>query len=297
MKKPIKPMSKATITRKRNQLDKLAQAINSRDYYSIPKYVNKESLQTIISALKAEAVGGSLDTIPVLFEIARFFRDKYNRPFTVEEANNFYGLYITENHRGKMSGNASMNTDNKMNEFCKCYQQDEKKICHYCFAKKQLERQPSQEIPYIYNTILLRNFIIPTELLPMLNRLFFRFEAFGDLNNAIQLVNYNNLMKANRRTYFGFFTKNLFIIDNAIRNDGFKLAKNCDLVAGSFYLNEVRKLTDLQKTYVAHVFTVYEPEYLEAHPEIKINCGALHCMTCLQCYGYGTDFYINEIKK
>ena len=38
-------------------------------------------------------------------------------------------------------------------------------------------------------------------------------------------------------------------------------------------------------------------KYLKEHPEIKINCGKRHCLSCLNCYDDNDIIYINELLK
>lgn len=288
-------MNKATVTRKQNIATKLANAINGGNYKEIPNIVNKATLNVIIDALKFDAVDGDMNAIPILFEMALTIRKNIGRPFTMSECKEYYGLSFTLNHNGKMSGMVGISTDNKLNPYCCAYKCNPENICYNCFANEQLDRQPSQEIPYIYNTFLLTHYVIPMELLPIINNLYFRFESFGDLINSVQFTNYCNICVVNPMVHFSDYTKNLFIIDNTFRS-GVKRPGNLKIVASSIKKNVVRQLTEYQKTYVNHVFTVYTVEYLKSH-DIKINCGARHCLSCLNCYIDNTDFYINEIEK
>lgn len=289
-------MNKSTITKKRNMLAKLANAINSSDYKEIPNIVNKASLTVIIDCLKSDALEHDANAIPILFDMALTIRHNIGRPFTMTECKEYYGLSFTLNHNAKMSGMISISTDNKLNPYCCAYKCNPENICHNCFADAQLDRQPTQEIPYIYNTYLLTNYIIPVEILPVINNLFFRFESFGDLINSVQFTNYCNVCLVNPMVHFSDYTKNLFIIDNTFRS-GVRKPKNLKIVASSIKKNVIRQLTEFQKTYVDHVFTVYTLEYLKTHKDIKINCGARHCLTCLNCYMENRDFYISEIEK
>jgi hypothetical protein len=47
----------------------------------------------------------------------------------------------------------------------------------------------------------------------------------------------------------------------------------------------------------AKTFTVYTPEYLKNHPEIKVNCGARSCSTCQLCYTSNSVTVVNEKLK
>ena len=142
------------------------------------------------------------------------------------------------------------------------------------------------------NTRLLTSSIIDTDLLPLTPSKYFRFEAFGDLQNAIQVVNYFNLCKKNPTTKFALWTKNPAFISQALEM-GEKKPKNLSIVVSSHYLNTV---ADYSKyTFIDHVFTVYTKEYIENN-SVSVNCGARSCLACHRCYD-SKEFYINEKLK
>lgn len=130
--------------------------------------------------------------------------------------------------------------------------------------------------------------------LPTINALYFRFEAFGDLDNANQLINYFNIAKKNPKTKFAIWTKNPWIIDEVIKS-GISKPKNLNIVLSSL---EINKVTDYSKyNWVDRVFTVYDKNYIKDH-NIEINCGGLKCMSCLKCYKKSNKtFFINEKLK
>ena len=118
----------------------------------------------------------------------------------------------------------------------------------------------------------------------------FRFEAFGDIQNEIQVINYFNICDKNKHVNFALWTKNPAIISRTI-NNGCKKPKNLQIVLSSHYLN---KETDIEKwNFVDKIFTVYTKEYIEEN-NIEINCKGESCLICQKCYRKNRENYINE---
>ena len=214
------------------------------------------------------------------------------RECTLRNSKRISGLHFTVNHTGKMEGMASVSTSVTTNERCKKNAQVKGSICEKCFAAKQMRVFPSMEKPMVENQRILTSEILPAEKLPTINNLYFRFEAFGDLNNATQVKNYFNICYKNPRVKFALWTKNPDYIAEAIR-DGYEKPKNLNIVLSSLFLNQERKNPF---PFVDKVFTVYAPDYIEAN-NVDINCGARSCFTCGLCYEKNDVSVINERLK
>lgn len=148
------------------------------------------------------------------------------------------------------------------------------------------------------NTEILTTSIIDTEKLPFINAHSFRLEAFGDLNNATQVINYFNICKKNPFTMFALWTKNPFVIMNAIRK-GYKKPENLIVIYSSPFIDTKATLESVQKNFpcVDKVFTVYSSEDVASANNAKINCGTRHCIECLQCYRKNNVNEISELLK
>jgi hypothetical protein len=109
--------------------------------------------------------------------------------------------------------------------------------------------------------------------------MYFRFESFGDLNNAIQVINYFNICKKNPGVKFALWTKNPDYIAEAIRA-GHEKPENLNIVLSSLFLNKERKT---RYSFIDKVFTVYDPEFIQEN-KTEINCGAKNCFSCGLCY-------------
>jgi hypothetical protein len=211
---------------------------------------------------------------------------------TLANAKKISGLHFTTKHTGKMAGMASISTAVTTNERCAKNAQIPGSICQKCFAAKQMKIYPSMEKPMVENQRILTSEILPAEKLPIINNLYFRFESFGDLNNATQVKNYFNICYKNPKVKFALWTKNPDYIAAAIR-DGYEKPANLNIVLSSLFVNKERKNVF---DFVDKVFTVYDPQYIEEN-NISINCGARNCFTCGLCYEKNDVSIINEKLK
>ena len=211
---------------------------------------------------------------------------------TLYNSRKISGLHFTTNHSGKMAGMVSISTSVTTNERCKKNAEIKGSICEKCFASKQMKVFPSMEKPMVENQRILTGEVLPADKLPTINNLYFRFEAFGDLNNATQVKNYFNICYKNPRVKFALWTKNPDYIAEAIR-DGYEKPENLNIVLSSLFINQERKNPF---PFVDKVFTVYSSDYIEA-AGVEINCGAKNCFSCGLCYEKNGVAVINEKLK
>lgn len=210
------------------------------------------------------------------------------------------GLHFTRDHSGKMSGMESLSTLCLVNEHCKRKCKNAAFICSKCFAVKMYTGIYKKSCKALKrNTEILTADIIPENLLPTLNNLYFRFESFGDLNNEIQFVNYCNIAKKNPRTMFALWTKNPFIIRQAIKSGMTEKPDNMIIIYSSPLLNKAVSLKRIQAVYpfVDKVFTVFESEKEIENQGLKCNCGSRYCLDCLRCYTKTDNDNMNVITE
>lgn len=231
----------------------------------------------------------------LLINNARAFMEHIGRPLSIKEFREVCGIHITTEHTGKMSGMVSLSTSTLENKECECHAKVAGSICEHCFARNLLNQRKSMNPALEQNYLILNSVVIPVELWPLLNYRFFRNEAFGDLGSVTHTMNYFNFMHRNSSTRFGMWTKNYKYIRETIEKHGYKKPKNVQIVVSSLFLNI--QLNIKLFPYADKVFTVYDKEYLEKHPEIIINCGKRHCLSCLNCYEDNEIVYINELLK
>jgi hypothetical protein len=191
-----------------------------------------------------------------------------------------------------MAGMASISTSVTTNARCAKNAQIKGSICELCYAAKQMKFYPSMEKPMVENQRILTSEILPAEKLPRINNIYFRFESFGDLNNATQVKNYFNICYKNPRVKFALWTKNPDYIAAAIR-DGYEKPENLNIVLSSLFVNQQRKT---RYPFIDKVFTVYDPDHIEQNG-IEINCGAKNCFSCGLCYEKNGVSVINEKLK
>ncbi len=212
---------------------------------------------------------------------------------TFEEFTRRTGIKVTTKHNGKMEGMDSMSTDCQSNRYCKERAKNGDSVCRKCYAERMMKRYKNLKNAMKDNLDFLSE-PLRYEDLPNINALYFRFEAFGDLDNEVQFINYLNICKKNPKTRFALWTKNPWIIQNAF-DSGYKKPKNLNIVLSSIMMNEVDDYS--RYDWVDRVFTVYDKKYIEEH-DVNINCGSRKCMSCLKCYNKSKKyFYINEQVK
>jgi len=210
----------------------------------------------------------------------------------------FSGLKFTTNHTGKMEGMYSLSTSVLLNENCRERAKNPLTICSKCYAKKMTHNYKDLEKCLEQNTEILTSSIIPVEKLPYINAHSFRLEAFGDLINSNQVINYFNLCKKNSSVHFAIWTKNPFIISNAI-SKGYKKPANLIVIYSSPFIDKKVTLEEIQKhfPFVDKVFTVYSSEETAAANNATINCGSKKCIECLNCYRKTGNDEISELLK
>lgn len=231
----------------------------------------------------------------LLIENARAYMHHIGRPLSIKDFRDVCGIHITTEHTGKMTGMVSLSTSTLKNKECECHAKVAGSICEHCFARNLLNQRKSMNPALEQNYLILNSVVIPVELWPLLNYRYFRNESFGDLGSTTHTMNYFNFMYRNPETKFGAWTKNYKFVKAAIEEYGYKKPKNVKIVVSSLFLNI--QLNIKLFPYADKVFTVYTRQYLKEHPEITINCGKRHCLSCLNCYEDNEIVYINELLK
>ncbi len=161
---------------------------------------------------------------------------------------------------------ASLSTSCTCNLYCKKRSGNKSLICSHCYAERQMKIYHNLEKCLIKNTEILTNRILDKTELPIINFLYFRFESFGDLININQIVNYFNICKKNPKVHFALWTKNPFVIADAI-NKGVAKPRNLQIVYSSPMINIVN---DPGYDFIDKIFTVYDKKYIK---ENNVNKG------------------------
>lgn len=216
-----------------------------------------------------------------------------NNIITIKDFEKKWGIHFTEKHTGKMAGMISLSTSVLRNEHCKHNCNIAGSICEHCYSARMHKMYKGLEVKTAINTSVLTQVVIPVNDWPLVNALYGRFEAFGDLNNVIQVRNYFNCCKRNKKTKWALWTKNPQIINQAIKA-GYKKPSNLVIIVSSLFVNEVGKY---KFDFIDKIFTVYDKKYA-AENNIDINCGARNCLACNRCYHKTKNIeYVNELLK
>lgn len=209
-------------------------------------------------------------------------------------------INVCINHTGKMAGMYSISTSCTLNKYCLERAKNPESICADCFAQTMFKN------PWYkwtlkrceHNTHVLTTSILDVDDLPLINAFAFRLESFGDIQNTNQVVNYFNICNLNNRVTFALWTKNPFIIANAIR-DGHAKPENLIIIYSSPLKDKPVSLAKIQSVFpfVDKVFTVWTTKENASEHNVNINCGARACLKCLRCYTKGGENEIAELLK
>lgn len=201
------------------------------------------------------------------------------------------GIKFNKNMSGKMEGITCLSTSNLCNKFCAARKNNPDSICSKCFADGTCKRYAALNKNMAVNTDILTSRLFEIDEFPMINAMIFRLESFGDLNNALQCMNYFRLCKRNPGVRFALWTKNPNFVQQAI-DAGESKPENLVVLLSSHIIG---KRADASRwPFIDKTFTVYEKGQLD---DQHINCGSRSCLTCQRCYHKHTETDIRERLK
>lgn len=207
---------------------------------------------------------------------------------------------FTTEMTGKMFEMCSLSTSPLVNPRCVERAKEPESVCKQCYSRIEMEYKKTCAAKFGTNGNVLSNYVIPVNKWPVILKSAYpeiRLEAFGDVINAIHVINYFNLCKRNPKITFAAWTKNVDFYEAAVKM-GYEKPDNLILVASSPMLNT--EINVENHSIVDKTFTVYTFEYIKANnigPDF-INCGARSCKKCGRCYHKVDDVEnVHEILK
>ncbi len=210
-------------------------------------------------------------------------------------------IKLTLDHTGKMEGIDSLSTSVLLNPNCQKNQKCSGSICEHCYAETLANMYKGLGAKLESNTKeLTERILLDSELPDLENREIFRLEAFGDLNNETQLINYINIALKNPKVQITLYTKMYKLVRDYFKDHD--VPDNFTLIISSFYINKPVDLTFIKelgkfKQGQLKSFTVYDKDFIKKHPALKINCGARACNSCRICYLRNSIEEVREILK
>lgn len=209
-----------------------------------------------------------------------------NAELTSDEKRIYIDYSICKNHTGKMLGMQSISTSPLENPYCQARKEKENCICAYCYAESMIHKYTTLSNKLKVNTLFYSRYRIEKNDVPLINCCYFRFEAFGDLQNVLQLENYYTIAKANNQTVkrFGLWTKNY----NFTNQTKIKKPRNMTIVYSEPILNKLWTISEFElfqkyNPAVDHVFIVCTKDYIKQN-NVVVTCGARSCIKCHKCY-------------
>jgi hypothetical protein len=207
---------------------------------------------------------------------------------------------LCKNHTGKMENIISLSTSPLKNINCinKHNCNNDNIICKHCYSFKMQDQYNDLEKKLIRNTDnLLNRTISITEMerarYYITKNDIFRFEAFGDLVNEMQLNNYVRIAEHFPEVTFTLWTKNAFIVNKYF--DKHDKPENMILIFSNALMDQpltAEKLSLNGLKYFDKIFNVFSSNNLD-----PINCGKRDCNKCRRCYKKNTACIINELLK
>lgn len=206
-------------------------------------------------------------------------------------------VYVSDNMTAKMAGVPAISTSVALNPICQARAKDPNSICAHCFAIATVARYTKLGEHLAENTEVLTAEVLPLEELPKFGFTvgMVRLEAFGDLNNTTQVVNYFNIARVNPHVHFALWTKNPHLVA-AVIEVGAEKPANLNIIYSSPKLNTPALDIFARYPFIDKVFTVYDKATI-ARDNIAINCGARSCAGCGLCYFDKLVKVVNEQLK
>ena len=203
-------------------------------------------------------------------------------------------VYISKHMNGKMEDMNAISTNTLTNTYCITMHNADKHykksnvICKSCYSMKSFKGYLHKNTKlYQRNSDLLSKDIIEFKDIPVINSLYFRFHAHGELINEMHLINLCRICVANPKVTFSLWTKRLDILNKVfdVRNDG--KPKNLKIIYSNPIINKIVKTVPPLCDKVFN--NVDKDKYVDEQ-----NCTGRKCIECLTCY---TDSPINVIVE
>ena len=194
---------------------------------------------------------------------------------------------------GKLKDFRAISTNTVTNEFCiKMYKSKNKKIiCTKCYSHDMLNsfRKNNQGALQRNSDLLSKHYI--DNQVPIINDLYFRFNAHGELINELHLHNLVSICKHNPKTNFALWSKRKNIIKKYFDNN--KKPSNLILVYSNPITNKPIDIKDIPQYFDKTFNNVDYDKFTKEQ-----NCTGQKCIDCLKCYEHNNDNTIIEaIKK
>lgn len=206
-------------------------------------------------------------------------------------------------HEGKMFNIPSVSTNPLTNS--RCIENCKKAgwICQHCYSIRLMKIRPALAAKLERNRDILtlceltredvENIIDPGKYPAA------RLEAFGDLENMLQVKNYFTIAKYNKKVVFALWTKSPDIIEKAVKKYNLKKPGNLNIIYSYPCMNAagmpIYKKVKARFNFVNKIFVVHDAASIKAN-KTKINC-LKSCYECRKCYTKNKVKVINEKLK
>ncbi len=192
---------------------------------------------------------------------------------------------------GKLKGFKAINFSPLTAVFCQKMAKTKGTVCEYCYSRRMLKTyRKACNAPWASNAALLSIPLKDQELPRFAIGDMVRISAHGEIDNRLQASNLLRMIESNPETVFGWWTKQINIVQYAIANH-IGQTKNLVLVQSSYHINK----PDSKAQGFDIVFTVYDDASLI--PEDAFRCAGKKCSACMHCYTPGVKQDVAELLR
>ena len=192
---------------------------------------------------------------------------------------------------GKLADIKSASTSCKLNLICRYRAELKGSVCTFCYAQNELRYKAGLRKWLEWNYAVLNLGVLDKDDLPTIFDDIFRIESFGDVATVFCAINYINMIRKNKGTWFSVWTKNPSIWNAAMKIKG--TPRNATFLVSSPFVNVRLNLEAVKAVYpwVDKTFTVYDNG-------TESNCAGLGCRhQCGRCYGKKSKKSESDVRE
>ena len=192
---------------------------------------------------------------------------------------------------GKLQGLQAISTNTTTNKFCNKMNKSNNidVICKHCYSHSMLNTyRKNMQNALQRNSDALSLEELHDNDIPIINQLYMRFNAHGELINEMHIKNLFKICFKNPRVNFALWTKRKDIVIQYINKIGTK-PSNLKLIFSNSIINTIVE----PPTYFDSTFNNVDSDNMKD----KQNCTGQKCIDCLLCYTHNKTKHIVEAVK
>jgi len=192
---------------------------------------------------------------------------------------------------GKLQGLQAISTNTTTNKFCNKMNKSNNidVICKHCYSHSMLNTyRKNMQASLQRNSDALSLEELKDNDIPIINQLYMRFNAHGELINEMHINNLFKICIKNSSVTFALWTKRKDIVIKYIAKLGYK-PKNLKLIFSNSIINTIVE----PPKHFDSTFNNVDSDKMKD----KQNCTGQKCIDCLLCYKFNDTKHIIEAVK